>query len=1089
MSSSRSSPDPGSNRPQLDTEDHSYEGRPYSGAGESLGNHSNLVNGQEIPGARDIPSAGDAPVNLPGRALPNDNGSSAGDAINHSGNNLAGGTKSANSSPQASPIPNDINQNASLVSSDLGDDLDSLAESNSESNSELHPEFRELLDLPSAVDEDGEEIEVDGQEIKDDGEEMKNDDEGSLINDDSSESHDSDNEGADDSSVDVNVMSTISDVSGYDDRASIHSLVVELLQKRREITRLSNRMRKRERGFRRRMKARKDLYTAEKQMLNLRILRLEEEVRDMHRPRIPWIELMDDLLHERPRNLDGNEVDWEVVFQASCRTMNMSQDPATVHPNLFWKGRRCNDQELRRPYQDILRDAAINRGIGPSPAINQDIPYPNMKEFSFANLSMELQKRVFELIFFKKGVIHCLSRLNVLDQPAAPANFPLPCSGDDSLPRRFVFGNQRGSAIPTWKPNDVLYPLLVCKRWLYIGGHAFYGMNTFAFSSLGEFGRFFAGIGQARAERVAHGELLWHGSIMPRHETRINQRTKPLKWLTQMKRLETLVVFIVEKDEGRIRRKYEFPKVGRRNKHNVPDRDRDFTEENIADLNAPQSLLKRTAMQPNCRGNRSLRTCHGMDYIYQLRGMQWVRFYEVDPARKIIRDWSFIDDVNSQVTMPKNRTLAIESDLRNLTTLGGLDRYIPEDQDEAMIASFYETHDLPSVLGGSDTSKSSRGSAAESINSSNGTDRDNDTDMPDGDQNGDPLPANKLYRDDWSFGGHSDIVDKDGDPMPANIRYPDEWSLTSDMEMADGSRPDQDYKHDDNISIYTVKKEGSVYYGGHDSGVEDINGVDDNVPFSDDSDDEDGGQDTTFDGSDRPQDTQNTSQDEVIRNGDGMNLDQGTLNGDDDNDDDDGLFVPLNRDASPGNRLDNASPNPFVASSAANAPARLLKKPRIIIDLTIDDDEDNEEKASKGSRGSSLDDNMTAGDRDDRTDLDSLFANTFDDGASTSIKTESGSSDDARRRRVIVDLTGHGDDEPEVKPASSKKGSDQDRKPSSRNASSPIRISGNGPKSPKHELDDGGSDHIDGPVPKRARTLSPKQERGEHSMGRSVSSL
>ncbi|KAK9415157.1 hypothetical protein SUNI508_02005 [Seiridium unicorne] len=1084
MSSSRSSPNPGRNRLQLDPDDHSDEGKPHSGAGESFGNHSNLVNGQEIPGARDIASAGDAPVNLPGKALPNDNGSSAGDAINHSGSNLAGGTESANSSHEASPIPNaNINQNANLVSSDLGDDLDSLAESNSESNSELHPEFRELLDLPSAVDEDGEEIEVEGQEIKDNGEEMKNDDEGSLSDD------DSDSEESDDSSVDVNVMSTISDASGYDDRVSLHSLVVELLQKRREIARLSNRMRKRERVFRKRMKARKKLYTKEKRRLNLRILNLEAEVRDMPGPCIPWVELMDDLLHERPRDLNDNVVDWDVVFQASCRKMNMSQDPATVHPNLSWKGRRCNDQELRRPYQDILRDAAINRGIGPSPAINQDIPYPNMEEFSFANLPMELQKRVFELIFFKKGVIHCLSRLNVLDQPAAPANFPLTCSGDDGLPRRFVFGNQRGSAVPTWKPNDVLYPLLVCKRWLYIGGHAFYGMNTFAFSSLGEFGRFFTGIGQARAERVAHGELLWHGSIMPRHETRINQRTKPLKWLTQMKRLETLVVFIAEKDEGRIRRKYEFPKVRRSNKHNVSDRDRDFTEENIADLNAPQSLLKRTAVQPNWRGNRSLRTCHGIDYIYQLRGMQWVRFYEVDPARKIIRDWSFIDDVNSQVTMPKNRTLAIESDLRNLTTLGGLDRYIPEDQDEAMIASFYETDDLPSVLGGSDTSKSSRGSATESINLSNGTDGDPDTDMPDGAQNGDSRPANKLYPDDWSFGGDSDMVDDDGDPMPANIRYPDEWSSTGDVEMADGSGPDQEHKLEDNTSIYTVKREGSDHHAGHDSGVEDLNGVDDNEPFSDDSDDEDGGYDTTFDGSNRPQDTQNTSQDELIRNSDGMNLAQGTLNGDDENDDDDGLFVPLNRDASPGNRLNNASRNPFVASSAANAPARLPKKTRTIIDLTIDDDEDNKEKASKSSRGSSLDDNKTAGDRDDHTDLDSLFANTFDDGASTSIKTESGSSDDVRRRRVIVDLTGHGDDEPEVKPALSKKGGDQDREPSSSNASSPIRTSGNGLKSPKHELYDGGNDHTDGPVPKRARTLSPKQETGEHSMGRSVSSL
>ncbi|KAK6073940.1 hypothetical protein SCUP234_08537 [Seiridium cupressi] len=1071
MSSSRSSPDPGRNRPQLDPEDHSDEGKPHSEAGESFGNHSNLVNGQEIPGARDIPGAGDAPVNLPGRALPNDNGSSAGDAINHSGSNLAGGTESANSSHEASTIPNaNINQDANLVSSDLGDDLDSLAESNSESNSELHPEFRELLDLPYAVDEDGEEIGSDGEEIK-------NDDEGSLNNDDSSESHDSNHEEPGDDSVRAEIMSTASDASDVGLQSSIHFLLARLAEKTQEVEDKTQEI--------------ADLNTAMaareielRDLMHTRETALRNEIRTLKGiriPDIPWVELMDNLLHGRPRDRLNNKVNWKRVFRECCKKMNMSRDPATVHPNLFWKGRRCNDQRLRRPYQDILRDAAINRGIGPSPAINQNIPYPNIEEFPFSRLHMELQKRIFKLIFIKRGVVHCLSRLNRLDQPAGPADFPLPCSGGDGLPRRFVFGNQGEVIVPTWKPNDVLYPLLVCKRWLYIGVHAFYGMNTYAFSSLGEFGRFFTGIGPARAERVAHGELLWHGSIMPRHKTRINQRTEPLRWLTQMKRLETLVVFIAESDAWRIRRKYEFPKTDEGNKYDLSDRDRDFTKENIANLNAPQSLLKRTAIQPNFRGNRSLRTCHGIDYVYQLRGLQWVRFYAVDPARKRIRDWSFIDDVNSQVTMPKNRTFAIESDLRNLTTIGGLDRYIPEDQDEAMIASFYETDDLPSVLGGS---------ATESINLSNGTDGDPDTDMPDGDQNGDSRPANKLYPDDWSFGGDSDMVDEDGDPMPANILYPDEWSSTGDVEMADSSGPDQEYRLDDNSSIYTVKRKGSDHHAGHDSGVEDLNGVDDNEPFSDDSDDEDGGYDTTFDGSNRPQDTQNTSQDEVIRNSDGMSLAQGTPNGDDENDDDDGLFVPLNRDASPGNRLNNTSRNPFVASSAANAPARLLKKPRTIIDLTIDDDEDNKEKASKSSRGSSLvDDDKTAGDRDDHTDLDSLFANTFDDGASTSIKTESGSSDDVRRRRVIVDLTGHGDDEPEVKPALSKKGSDQDRKPSSSNASSPIRISGNGLKSPKHELDDGGSDHTDGPVPKRARTLSPKQETGEHSMGRSVSSL
>ncbi|KAI2771688.1 hypothetical protein F4815DRAFT_488792 [Daldinia loculata] len=114
----------------------------------------------------------------------------------------------------------------------------------------------------------------------------------------------------------------------------------------------------------------------------------------------------------------------------------------------------------------------------------------------------------------------------------------------------------------------MLKPLLVCKRWYFIGVHAFYGANTFAFSSLGEWHRFCNGIGTARVQRlvnVEHGantfafsslgewhrfcngigtarvqrlvnvELMWHGALMPKHETRISQRTLGLKCLVPTK--------------------------------------------------------------------------------------------------------------------------------------------------------------------------------------------------------------------------------------------------------------------------------------------------------------------------------------------------------------------------------------------------------------------------------------------------------------------------------------------------------------------------------------------------------------------------
>lgn len=43
-------------------------------------------------------------------------------------------------------------------------------------------------------------------------------------------------------------------------------------------------------------------------------------------------------------------------------------------------------------------------------------------------------------------------------------------------------------------PNVLLAPLLVSRAWNFWGAHFFYSDNTFAFSSLGEFGRFCEGI-------------------------------------------------------------------------------------------------------------------------------------------------------------------------------------------------------------------------------------------------------------------------------------------------------------------------------------------------------------------------------------------------------------------------------------------------------------------------------------------------------------------------------------------------------------------------------------------------------------------
>lgn len=74
---------------------------------------------------------------------------------------------------------------------------------------------------------------------------------------------------------------------------------------------------------------------------------------------------------------------------------------------------------------------------------------------------------------------------------------------------------------------------------------------------------------------------------------------------------------IAESDRGRVRRPYEV-RDGR-----DWDKDDYYARTKIRRLDTFGQMVKRTLCQPNFRKYRSLRTVHGMDYIYQLRGMKW----------------------------------------------------------------------------------------------------------------------------------------------------------------------------------------------------------------------------------------------------------------------------------------------------------------------------------------------------------------------------------------------------------------------------------------------------------------------------------
>jgi hypothetical protein len=107
-----------------------------------------------------------------------------------------------------------------------------------------------------------------------------------------------------------------------------------------------------------------------------------------------------------------------------------------------------------------------------------------------------------------------------------PENITPPDGPYSCLPKRFIFykpleENKQPNGRPRIKkinithavdPADHLDLLRMNKRWYYLGVHVFYASNTFAFSSLGEFGHFTKGIGEARLQRIQSVSMLWVGS-------------------------------------------------------------------------------------------------------------------------------------------------------------------------------------------------------------------------------------------------------------------------------------------------------------------------------------------------------------------------------------------------------------------------------------------------------------------------------------------------------------------------------------------------------------------------------------------------
>ncbi|KAL2879160.1 hypothetical protein SGCOL_005583 [Colletotrichum sp. CLE4] len=362
------------------------------------------------------------------------------------------------------------------------------------------------------------------------------------------------------------------------------------------------------------------------------------------------------------------------IYKLCCKEENMSTKTDNVHPNLRLRG--PTNQELQAYALEGLDDNSVSQDDesedsrdGPEELFVQDDEHPEevqgsegeqtqadpyLKDFPFDRLPAKVQANILKLVFVEENkLIHCISRLDSFMPPEQPTQTDTKRSG---LPHRFHVSGTSCNITYSMKPNTRLALLTVSKRWYYLGVHAFYGLNTFAFSSLGEFGRFCTGIGDARRERIQHVELLWLGNQHLTHRPvkegtegglkYVSKRTWDVSWLCQLPRLRTLIVHVDESGPQYTARRHE-PK---------------------AYVNWMASV---TAGQPNFRAMRSLRTLQGLHFLHALRGMELIQFYDYNIFREHgvlhpIRDWSFFMDIENVTAMPKNDDKADAAKLINL---------------------------------------------------------------------------------------------------------------------------------------------------------------------------------------------------------------------------------------------------------------------------------------------------------------------------------------------------------------------------------------------------------------------------------------
>ncbi|KAI0400269.1 hypothetical protein F4802DRAFT_502363 [Xylaria palmicola] len=570
---------------------------------------------------------------------------------------------------------------------------------------------------------------------------------------------------------------------------------------------------------------RKEFQTKEKD-LKKRIVELEKENEALrNEKRIvwkPWAPRLGNLFEELCTSDPDGEIAtppgyWEIYYD-SCKQGNMSTSRKFIHPDLtlddeihtaadIWSHlmqqvpftcyrRWLKNRGLHRVLRDIIVPFRCTR-LHPHRLL-EDGEYPI---FQFERLPIDIQCLIWKKLIPNGEMVHCLSRL---DPCHPPRHLPPEVV---HFPSRFHIGNAPCCIAKADEPSKYLDYFLVSRRWYYATAHLFYATNTFAFSSLGEFGRFCNGIGKARVERLVNVELMWTGALTPRQTRGVSLRKQPLAWFMHTSRLRTLAVHINESAKFYMRRRYEMLEPGH---YHIDYASEDY-DDNEEELHIFGMEVRRTDCQPNYRKFRAMRTVQGMEFIYELRGMNWVRFYDfnAERARQTIRDWSFSQDICNVVRREKTAAMAFKHEIENLPTLSGLEEYDPKDDIRELVASFYNDALVEGVsVGGSETSASSSSSiSGPSSFSSNSSDSSSDNDFSSGGNSHSSLGSQDIDMDRGPEVIDSDTEMGDDSMTPNSSDGDDSQSPDTDMSgtsngsgSLSSSTSDSDHDHGDETS-------------------------------------------------------------------------------------------------------------------------------------------------------------------------------------------------------------------------------------------------------------------------------------------------